>query len=82
MNLALLKGASLVGEDSALKRKREPEVYDRVMKDLVGWLKASCMKALPICAFRFKSFVDVRSDQLSSRPWRCVVDMNNHHIMG
>jgi NADPH2:quinone reductase len=83
MNLALLKGASLVGVDSAQIRKREPEVYDRIMKDLVGWLEAGSVEAPPICAFPFESFLDAFG-AISSRHalGKVVVEMNNNHITG
>jgi NADPH2:quinone reductase len=83
MNLALLKGASLVGVDSAQIRKREPKVYDRIMKDLVGWLEAGSVEAPPICAFPFESFLDAFG-AISSRHalGKVVVEMSDHQIKG
>ena len=37
-NVALLKGASLVGVDSAQIRRQEPEVYARLTNDIASWL--------------------------------------------
>src|SRR5215472_14779934 len=37
-NVALLKGASLGGVDSAQIRRQEPEVYARLTNDIASWL--------------------------------------------
>jgi NADPH:quinone reductase len=58
MNIALLKGASLVGVDSAQISKREPETYDRLTKELVTWLDAGTLEPPPTMAFPFEEFQD------------------------
>src|SRR5579883_3301805 len=66
MNIALLKGASLVGVDSAQIRKREPEVYDRLARDIVAWLDAGVVDAPPTMSFAFDRFRDA-FDAIRSR---------------
>jgi NADPH2:quinone reductase len=66
MNIALLKGASLVGVDSAQIRKREPEVYDRLASDIVGWLDSGAVEPPPTMSFTFERFRDA-FDAIRSR---------------
>lgn len=55
-NIALLKGASLTGVDSAQIRKFEPDVYDRVMEDILVALEARSLEPPPTQAFSFADF--------------------------
>lgn len=66
MNIALLKGASLVGVDSAQIRKREPEVYGRLAREIVGWLDAGTVEPPPTMSFAFERFQDA-FDAIRSR---------------
>jgi NADPH:quinone reductase len=56
MNIALLKGASLVGVDSAQIRRWEPEVHDRLTKDIAMWLETGTVEPPPITKFPFEEF--------------------------
>jgi NADPH2:quinone reductase len=56
MNIALLKGASLVGVDSAQIARREPESYDRLTKEIIGWLDTGILEPPPTMAFPFEDF--------------------------
>ncbi|WP_024510324.1 NADPH:quinone oxidoreductase family protein [Bradyrhizobium sp. ARR65] len=55
-NIALLKGASLTGVDSAQIRKFEPDVFDRVMEDIRVALEARSLSPPPTQAFSFSDF--------------------------
>jgi NADPH:quinone reductase len=76
MNIALLKGASLVGVDSAQIRKREPEVYDRLGREIVAWLDAGVVESPPTMSFAFERFRDA-FDAIRSRQalGKIVVEM-------
>lgn len=58
MNIALLKGASLVGVDVAQIRKWEPETHDRLSRDIVGWLNTGALAPPPVMTFPFARFQD------------------------
>lgn len=64
-------------------RKREPEVHDRIMQDLLGWLEAGSVEGPPICAFRFDSFLDAIGT-VSTRHalGEVMAEMSDRHIRG
>jgi NADPH2:quinone reductase len=76
MNIALLKGASLVGVDSAQVSKQEPETYDRLTKEIVAWLDSGILEPPPTMAFPFEEFQDA-FEAISARKARgkIVVEM-------
>ncbi|WP_027533512.1 NADPH:quinone oxidoreductase family protein [Bradyrhizobium sp. WSM3983] len=55
-NIALLKGASLTGVDSAQIRKFEPDVYDRLMQDVCVALERRSLEPPPTHTFSFANF--------------------------
>jgi NADPH:quinone reductase len=77
LNIALLKGASLVGVDSAQIRKREPDTYDRLRNDIAAWLETGAVEAPPTMVFPFERFLDA-FEAISSRRavGKIVVEMN------
>jgi len=66
LNIALLKGASLVGVDSAQIRRHEPEVYTRLMDDIALWLETGAVEPPPTMVFPFERFLDA-FDAIRSR---------------
>ncbi len=77
-NIALLKGAALVGVDSAQIRKREPNIYDRLTTDIAGWLETGAIEPPPTMVFSFERFLDA-FEAISSRQavGKVVVEMNS-----
>jgi NADPH2:quinone reductase len=75
-NIALLKGASLVGVDSAQIRRQEPEVYARVTNDIASWL--GMLEPPATQTFPFDRFMEA-FDAISSRraTGKIVVEMNS-----
>src|SRR4029079_4201914 len=65
-NIALLKGASLVGVDSAQIRKWEPEVHARLTADIATWLQTKAVEPPPALTFPFERFLDAL-DAISAR---------------
>ena len=56
MNIALLKGASLVGVDTAQIRKHEPETHERLTMDIARWLDTGEVEPPPTMRFSFEEF--------------------------
>jgi NADPH:quinone reductase len=56
MNIALLKGASLVGVDCAQIQKWEAETYTRLVDNIASWLEARALDPPPVMIFRFEDF--------------------------
>jgi NADPH2:quinone reductase len=56
LNIALLKGASLVGLDSAQIRRHEPETLERLMTDIERWLRTEAVARPPTTCFPFERF--------------------------
>lgn len=77
-NIALLKGAALVGVDSAQIRKREPDIYDRLTTDIAAWLETGAIEAPPTMVFPFERFLDA-FEAISSRQavGKIVVEMDS-----
>ena len=76
LNIALLKGASLVGLDSAQIRKWEPDVYARLTTDIATWLETRAVEPPPALTFPFERFLEA-FDAIRSR-WatgKIVVEM-------
>lgn len=61
MNIALLKGAMLVGVDSAQVQRREPETYARIMDDLSTSLGNGSLAPPPVQEFPFDAFQEAFS---------------------
>jgi NADPH2:quinone reductase len=57
-NIALLKGASLVGVDSAQIRKWEPDIHARLTNEIATWLETKAVEPPPVLAFPFEGFVE------------------------
>jgi NADPH2:quinone reductase len=55
-NIALLKGASLVGVDSAQIQKHEPGAYARIMDEIRGLLEDHSLEPSPTQSFPFEMF--------------------------
>ena len=75
-NIALLKGASLVGLDSAQIRKWEPDVYARLTSEIATWLETKAVEPPPVLTFPFERFL-AAFDAISSRraTGKIVVEM-------
>jgi NADPH:quinone reductase len=58
LNIALLKGASLIGLDSAQIRKHEPETYDHITADIEEWLRIGAVALPPTTCFPFQRFAE------------------------
>jgi NADPH2:quinone reductase len=58
INIALLKGASLIGVDSAQTQKWEPEVYTKLMRRIGEWLESGALEPPPIQTFPLIRFQD------------------------
>jgi NADPH:quinone reductase len=65
-NIALLKGASLVGVDSAQIRKWEPDVHARLTNDIATWLETKAVEPPPALTFAFEGFLEA-FDAISAR---------------
>lgn len=65
-NIALLKGASLIGVDSAQILRHEPETYIRLTKDIAAWLDAGRLNPPSIQVFPFEKFAQA-FDAISDR---------------
>jgi NADPH2:quinone reductase len=78
LNIALLKGASLVGVDSTQISKREPDTYDRLRNDIATWLETGAVEPPPTMVFPFERFLDA-FETISSRRavGKIVVEMNS-----
>ena len=76
-NIALLKGASLVGLDSAQIRKWEPDVYVRLTSDIATWLETKAVEPPPALIFPFQRFLEA-FDAIGSRraTGKIVVEMS------
>jgi NADPH2:quinone reductase len=57
-NIALLKGASLMGVDLAQVRTREPEIHARLVRALLGWFASGHLKPPAVEVFPFEAFRD------------------------
>ena len=57
-NIALLKGASLMGVDLAQVRTREPDVHARLVEQLLGWFADGQLHPPPVEVFAFDDFRD------------------------
>jgi NADPH2:quinone reductase len=55
-NIALLKGASLIGVDSAQIQKWNPAEYVKLMRQISEWLETGAVKPPPIQEFPFSKF--------------------------
>lgn len=55
-NIALLKGASLMGVDLAQVRTREPEIHARLVRALLGWFASGQLKPPVVEVFPFEAF--------------------------
>ncbi len=55
-NIALLKGASLMGVDLAQVRTREPEIHARLVRALLGWFASGHLKPPAVEVFPFEAF--------------------------
>jgi NADPH:quinone reductase len=55
-NIALLKGASLVGVDSAQIQKHEPAAYAHIMADIPALLEDGSLEPPPTQRFTFEMF--------------------------
>ena len=77
LNIALLKGASLVGVDSAQIRRHEPDVYVRITSDIASWLDTKALEAPPVQVFPFDKFMEA-FDAISSRraTGKVVIEIN------
>jgi len=76
-NIALLKGASLIGVDSAQIRKWEPEVYARLKDDIGAWLENRSLDPPPTQVFPFERFHDAFAAITSRQAiGKIVVDMS------
>lgn len=77
-NIALLKGASLVGVDSAQIQKWEPDVYARLMNDISVSLGTRSLEPPPTENFPFEHFQEA-FEAMSSRRARgkVVVEMTS-----
>jgi NADPH2:quinone reductase len=77
-NIALLKGASLVGVDSAQIRRQEPEVYARLTNDIASWLGKEVLEPPATQTFPFDRFMEA-FDAISSRraTGKIVVEMDS-----
>jgi NADPH2:quinone reductase len=73
LNIALLKGASLMGVDSAQIRKWEPEVYTKLMGQIGGWLESGSLEPPPVQVFPFVQFQDAFEAMSSRRAMGKVV---------
>jgi len=58
INLALVKGSSLVGVFWGTFTQREPDVYAENMRELLGWYKAGKIKPLVEQSFALENAVD------------------------
>jgi NADPH2:quinone reductase len=78
LNIALLKGASLVGVDSAQIRRHEPDVYARLIDDIALWLETGAVEPPPTMVFPFERFLDA-FDAIRSRRaiGKIVVEMKS-----
>jgi NADPH2:quinone reductase len=65
-NIALLKGASLIGIDSAQIQKWEPELYTKLMRQIGEWLESGALKPPPTQLFPLNQFQDA-FEAMSSR---------------
>jgi NADPH2:quinone reductase len=66
-NIALLKGAALIGVDSAQIQKWEPETYDQVFRDIVAGLGSGTLEPPLVQTFAFKHFRDAFGAMTSRR---------------
>lgn len=55
-NIALLKGASLMGVDLAQVRTREPAIHERLVTSLLGWFAEGRLRPPAVEAFDFADF--------------------------
>lgn len=55
-NIALLKGASLMGLDLAQVRTREPEIHARLVTSLLGWFAEGRLRPPAVEVFDFADF--------------------------
>lgn len=72
-NIALLKGASLMGIDSAQIQKWEPEVYTRLMRQIGEWLESGALGPPPTQLFPLSQFQDAFEAMSSRRAMGKVV---------
>lgn len=76
-NIALLKGASLMGVDSAQIQKWEPELYAKLMRQIGEWLESGVLAPPPIQVFPFSQFQDAFESMSSRRATGKVVVVMN-----
>jgi NADPH2:quinone reductase len=72
-NIALLKGASLMGVDSAQIQKWEPEVYTKLMRQIGEWLESGALEPPPTQVFPLIQFQDAFEAMSSRRAMGKVV---------
>jgi NADPH2:quinone reductase len=65
-NIALLKGASLIGVDSTQIQKWEPDAYAKLMRELAEWLKSGRLQPPPTQVFPLSQFQEA-FEAMSSR---------------
>ena len=64
VNIALLKGASLVGVDSAQIRKWDPDVHARLTNEIATWLETKAVEPPPTLAFPFERFLELSTQSV------------------
>jgi NADPH:quinone reductase len=72
-NIALLKGASLIGVDSAQIQKWEPDVYTKIMRQIGEWLESGTLTPPPTQIFPLVQFRDAFEAMSSRRAMGKVV---------
>ena len=72
-NIALLKGASLIGIDSAQIQKWEPELYTKLMRQIGEWLESGALEPPPTQQFTLDQFQDAFEAMSSRRAMGKVV---------
>lgn len=72
-NIALLKGASLMGVDSAQIQRWEPEVYTKLMRQIGEWLESGVLEPPPTQVFPLIQFQDAFETMSSRRAMGKVV---------
>ena len=76
-NIPLLKGASLIGVDSAQIQKREPDMYVRLMSEIESALATGKLEPPPVQTFAFDQFQHAFEAMASRRAAGKVVVMSS-----
>jgi NADPH2:quinone reductase len=77
-NIALLKGASLTGVDSAQIQKWEPDVYARLKDNIRVWLESRVLEPPPTQTFPFDNFQEAFQAMSSRRALgKVVIEMTS-----